>query len=210
MQQLTSNQRDDEWFEARTGVATASRFADIMAKGRNGNELAGRKNYRAQLVTERLTNNREEMRTSAAMDWGTDYEDVARLRYELKTGNSVTEGGFYKHDKLEAGASPDGFIDEDGLIEIKCPNTNTHIETLKRQDIPKQYYWQVMGQMWITGRQWCDFVSFDPRLPEQAQLFITRIDRDDNAIKMLVDEITGFLREVEAEVKFIENYKGGA
>ena len=185
MQQLTSNQRDDEWFEARIGVATASRFSDIMAKGRNGSELAGRKNYRAQLVTERLTNNREEMRTSAAMEWGTDYEDVARLRYELKTGNSVTEGGFYKHDKLEAGASPDGFIDEDGLIEIKCPNTNTHIETLKRQDIPKQHYWQVMGQMWITGRKWCDFVSFDPRLPEQAQLFITRIDRDDNAIKIL-------------------------
>ena len=200
-------QRTDEWYEARLGKATASNFSAIMAKGRNGNELAGRKNYRAQLVSERLTATKSDSFTSAAMEWGVETEDTAKLRYELRSGNTVEDCGFYAHDKLQAGASPDGLIGEDGLIEIKCPNSATHIDTLKRQDIPQQYYWQVMGQMWITGRQWCDFVSFDPRMPANAQLFIKRIERDDEAIKTLEAEVTTFLREVAAEVQFIEAYK---
>lgn len=209
MQQLTNDQRTDEWFALRLGRATASRFGDIMAKGRNGYEPAARKNYRAQLVSERLTGVKDETYTSAAMQWGVDNEETARLRYELRTGNEPVECGFFTHDTLQAGASPDGLIGDDGLLEIKCPNSATHIETLKKQAVPSQYKWQVQGQLWITGRQWCDFVSYDPRMPSNAQVFITRVQRDDAAIKELEGQITTFLREVEAEVQFIKNYKEG-
>lgn len=209
MQQLTSEQRTEDWITARLGKATASRFGDIMARGRGSAESAARRNYKAQLVAERLSGNKEESFTSSAMAWGTDFEDTARLRYELRSGNEVQECGFYLHDTLEAGASPDGLIGDDGLLEIKCPNTATHIETLKLQEVPRQYFWQVHGQMWITGRQWCDFVSFDPRMPPNAQLFITRVHRDEDIIEDLQAQVTTFLREVEAEVQFIKNYKEG-
>lgn len=202
----TDEQRTDEWYEARLGKATASNFSAIMARGKNG-ELAARKNYRAQLVSERLTATKADNFSSASMQWGVETEDTARLRYELRSGNTVEDCGFFAHEKLQAGASPDGLVGEDGLVEIKCPNSATHIDTLKRQDIPPQYYWQVQGQMWITGRKWCDFVSFDPRMPANAQLFIKRIERDDEAIKTLEAEVTTFLREVAAEVQFIETYK---
>ncbi len=205
--QITNDQGTDEWFNQRLGKATASRFADIMAKGRGSTEAAARKNYKAQLLSERLTGEKADTYGSAAMAWGTDYEATARLMYELKSGSTVEETGFYVHDNLEAGASPDGLIGDDGLLEIKCPNTATHIETLKRQETPRQYFWQVHGQMWITGRKWCDFVSFDPRLPENAQLFITRVERDEDVIKDLEAQVTTFLREVAAEVQFIESYK---
>lgn len=207
MQQLTNDQGSDAWFESRLGRATASKFNDIMAKGRNGSEPASRRNYREQLVDERLSGERAENFKSASMSWGTDYESAARLAYEFKTGNAVEETGFYAHDTLMAGASPDGLIGEDGLLEIKCPNSSTHRDTLKKQEVPNQYRWQIQGQLWITGRKWCDFVSYDPRLPSNAQLFITRVDRDDNAIAELEGQVTTFLREVAAEVQFIENYK---
>lgn len=195
-----------EWFEARLGKATASKFADIMA----GDKRAGYKNYRAELVAQRLTQVMPENFTSAAMQFGVDYEATARLKYELRTGQDVEECGFFIHESLEAGASPDGLVGEDGLIEIKVPNTATHIETLRKQVVPKQYYWQVMGQMWITGRKWCDFVSFDPRLPDNASYFQTRLDRDEEAIKLLETEVRKFLETVDQEVSFIKNYKGGA
>jgi putative phage-type endonuclease len=208
MQPLIANveQGSVEWLQARLGKATASRFNDIMAKGRNGNELAGYKNYRAELVTERLTESMAEFYKNSAMEWGTDTEPLARLRYELRTGNEVEECGFYTHASIEAGASPDGLIGDDGLLEIKCPNTATHIETLRKQVVPKQYYWQVMGQMWITGRKWCDFVSFDPRLTDNACYFQTRLDRDEEAIKLLETEVRKFLETVDQEVTFIKNY----
>ncbi|RYF29591.1 MAG: exonuclease [Chloroflexi bacterium] len=203
---LTDDQRTDEWFKARLGKATASRFKDIMITIKSG-EAAGRKNYRAELVAERLTGTKEETWTSAAMQWGIDNEPLAALRYELLSGNEVQECGFYAHQSLQAGASPDGLVGDDGLIEIKCPNTATHIDTLKRQDIPYQYYWQVMGQLWITGRKWCDFISFDPRMPENAQIFITRIERDESKIKQLEEQVTTFLREVAHDEQFIKSYE---
>ncbi len=206
MQQSTDDQRTEDWFEARLGRATASRFKDVMLTIKSG-EAAGRKNYRAELVAERLTGVRDEGYTTAAMQWGIDNEPLARLRYELLTGNSVEECGFFAHSSLMAGASPDGLIYDDGLIEIKCPNTATHIETLKSKKLPYQYYWQVMGQMWITGRKWCDFVSFDPRMPKNAQIFITTVERDDEAISKLEGQVTTFLREVAADEQFIRNYE---
>jgi putative phage-type endonuclease len=203
---IVVEQGTEEWHAARLGRATASRFKDVMLKIRSG-EAAGRKNYRFELVSERLTGERQEMFTSAAMQWGTETEPVARLKYELSSGNDVEECGFFAHPELMAGASPDGLIGDDGILEIKCPNTATHIETLRKRNVPSTYYWQVQGQLWITGRKWCDFVSFDPRLPENAQFFTVRVERNEQDIKGLESEVTEFLKEVETEINFINNFE---
>lgn len=203
---IKAEQRSPEWYQGRLGRATASRFSDVCAKIRSG-EAAQRRNYRAELIVEILTGEPTPNFTNAAMQWGTDNEPLARLEYSLATGNDVEETGFWQHDELMAGASPDGFIGTDGLLEIKCPNTATHIETLRTRKVPKQYMDQIMGQMWITGRQWCDFVSFDPRLPENAQMFITRVERDEVYITTLEEDITDFLAELEGELKFLREYK---
>lgn len=204
---VLAEQRSPEWFEARLGKATASRFSDIMAKTRSG-YAASRKNYMAELVTQRLTGAIPEPYSNTAMQWGTDNEPLARLAYELQTGNEVEETGLWVHDTLEAGASPDGFVNKDGVLEIKCPNTATHIETLELQQVPRQYLAQVQGQMWITDRKWCDFVSYDPRLPENAQMIIIRVERDEKYIEELETEVINFLKQVEEQVKFVKEYKG--
>lgn len=203
---VEAEQRSPEWFAARLGNATGSRFGDIVAKTRSGYS-ASRKNYAAELVTERLTGTHAEGFTTAAMQWGTDNEPVARLQYELLTGNDVQETGFWLHDEIAAGVSPDGFVNHDGLLEIKCPNTATHIETLQKKKLPRQYEAQVQGQMWVMNKQWCDFVSFDPRLPENAQLVIIRVPRDEIYIGNLEANIRDFLREVDELQTFIEEYK---
>ena len=200
-------QCSDAWFEARLGKATASRFKDVLAKLKSGTEPATRKNYRAQLVVERLTGQKAERFTTAAMDWGVETESLARLSYTLATTNLVDEVGFIQHAFLQAGASPDGLIGLDGTLEIKCRLTANHIETLKLGHMPPEHTAQVQGQLWLTGRNWCDFVSFDPTLPENAQLFIERIARDDDYIKMLELEVALFLDEVEADVEFLQQYK---
>jgi putative phage-type endonuclease len=192
------DQRTDEWYAARLGKATASRFKDIITKTKSGSYGAGRKNYRAELLVERLTGRSSERFTSAAMDWGTTTEELARTRYELRTRNFVEEVGFLQHDELLAGASPDGLVGEDGQIEIKCYNTANHIEALRSGQMPPEHMAQVQGQLWITGRKWCDFISFDPELPAQATIFIQRIPRDDTYIAMLETEIRSFLTELAA------------
>jgi putative phage-type endonuclease len=204
---VNAEQRSDEWFKARLGKATASRFNDVMARTRNGYG-AQRKNYMAELVTQRLTGNIPETFTSAAMQWGTDNEPLARLAYQLETGNEATETGFWVHEIIPAGASPDGFVNDNGLLEIKCPNSATHLETLQKKELPYQYKAQVQGQLWITEKEWCDFVSFDPRLPENAQMIVIRVERDEDYIKQLEDELVTFLEEVDEQVEFVKNYKG--
>lgn len=204
---VKADQGSEEWLQARVGLATASRFNDIMARTRSG-YAASRKNYNAELVVERLTGAAQDFFKSAAMEWGTNTEPVARLAYALATGNDAEETGLWLHDEIPAGASPDGFIGEDGALEIKCPNTATHLDTLVTKQVPRQYYAQVQGQLWITGRKWCDFVSFDPRLPENAQMIIINIMRDEEYIKDLETEVRSFLDEVEEQVKFVTNYKG--
>ncbi len=206
VQLIQAEQRSEEWFKARLGRATASRFNDIMARTRSGYG-AQRKNYKAELVVETLTGTQNEFYASTAMQWGTDTEPVARLAYILETGNEVEETGFWLDDELGAGASPDGFVGEDGLLEIKCPNTATHLETLERKEVPFQYRAQVQGQMWITGRKWCDFVSYDPRLPENAQMIIIHVERDDEYIKNLAQEVEDFMIEVVEQVEFVRSYK---
>jgi len=203
-----NSQRSSDWFKVRWGRATASRFSDVLAVGRNGQPLASRKNYLSELVIERLTEPPTEDNgyKSPAMEWGIVYEPVARLEYEMSTGNQIVEAFFEKHPRLEAGASPDGYVGEEGLIEIKCPNSATHLETLRTRAIPKQYMAQIQGQLWITGRKWCDFVSYDPRFPDNAQMFIKRVNRDSKFIKELERGINKFLKEVESEVKQVRRF----
>jgi hypothetical protein len=191
-------QRSPEWFAARLGIATASRFSAVLAKIKTG-ESAERRNYRAQLVVERLTRKPVEMYQNAAMQHGTDQEPFARMAFAAKSDAIVDEVGFLRHADIEAGCSPDGLIDEDGMIEIKCPfQTAIHIETLI-SGMPKEHVPQVQGQMWIAGRAWVDFISFDPRMPDKLQLFVQRIPRDDEYIEILSKEISAFMEEVKAE-----------
>lgn len=191
-------QRSQEWFAARLGIATASRFSAVLAKIKTG-EAAERRNYRAQLVVERLTGKQVETYQNSAMQHGTEQEPFARMAFAAKTGAIVDEVGFLRHAVIEAGCSPDGLIDDCGMLEIKCPfQTAVHIDTLKN-GMPKEHIPQVQGQMWIAGREWVDFVSFDPRMPEKLQLFVQRIMRDEEYIANLSKEVAALMEEVRAE-----------
>lgn len=193
-------QRTEEWFAARLGKVTASRVADVMAKTKSG-PSASRKNYLAELVAERLTGMQGERFQSAAMQWGTDQEPQARLAYEFLTDNPVEEVGFIDHPTIEMfGASPDGLVGDKGLVEIKCPNTATHIDTLLTGKIDRKYLIQMQAQMACTGRDWCDFMSFDPRLPADLQTFVQRVDRDDEVIAEIEDEVAAFLTDLDGTV----------
>ena len=188
-------QRTEEWFAARLGKVTASRVADVLAKIKSG-ESASRKNYKMELVVQRLTNKVGESFTNAAMEWGTEQEPFARMAYEAHTGTFVKEEGFVDHPTIEGfGCSPDGIVGE-GLIEIKCPNTANHIETVLESKAPSKYIPQMQCQMACTGAKWCDFVSFDPRVPEDLQLFVVRVERDQEYIDSMEVEVKQFLSEV--------------
>lgn len=201
-------QGSEEWFAARLGKVTASRVADIIAKTKTGYSTS-RTNYAAQLVAERLTGVVQESYTNAAMQWGTDQEPDARVAYEFLTSSNVAEVGFVIHPTITmSGASPDGLVGKDGLVEIKCPNTATHIETLLGAAVPAKYEAQMRWQLACTGRKWCDFVSYDPRLPEDMQIFIQRMDRDDAKIAALEDEVRSFLFEVEQTVRALNRRYG--
>jgi putative phage-type endonuclease len=198
-----------EWFAQRLGKVTASRVADIMAKTKTG-VAASRGNYLAQLVAERLTGQSADTFKSGAMQHGTETEPQARMVYEAETGQIVTEVAMINHPTIEmSGASPDGFVGTDGLVEIKCPNTSTHIASLMADKAPSGYMAQMQWQMACTGRAWCDFVSFDPRMPEDMQLLIKRVPRDEALIAEYEAEVIKFLAEVQETVdKLIELRRG--
>lgn len=197
-------QRTDEWYQARLGCVTASRTADILAKTKSGYSTS-RANYMADLIVERLTGKAPEGFTSSAMQWGTETEPQARMAYEIITGNEVTETGFVLHPQIEGfGASPDGLVGEDGLVEIKCPNTNTHISTLLDEKISHKYVIQMHVQMLCTERDWCDFVSFDPRLPVDMQLFIKRVERDKKLADEILGEVAKFLEEIDEKIEALK------
>lgn len=197
-------QGSQEWFQQRLGKATASKMHDITAKTKSG-WGATRANYAAQLIAERLTGKVAESYTNAAMQWGTETEPQARAAYTLHTGAVVEGVGFIDHPAvLMSGASPDGTVDEEGLVEIKCPGTATHIDTLLGEEIDGKYIKQMQWQMACTGRQWCDFVSFDPRMPLELQLKIIRVYRDSNVIRDLEMEVIKFLAEVENKVNALK------
>jgi putative phage-type endonuclease len=195
-----------EWFAARCGKVTASKIADVMSKGKGSAESAGVRNYRAQLVCERLTGTVEETYINAAMQRGTELEPLARECYEFLTGNTVDQIAFVDHPTIPmSGASPDGMIGDVGLVEIKCPNTATHIEYILGNMPPSQYLPQMLWQMACTGRQWCDFVSYDPRLPEELQLFVVRLNRNQEIINEMETAVIVFNNSVE---KMINDLKG--
>jgi putative phage-type endonuclease len=197
----TATQRDADWYAARIGKATASRFKDAIAALKSGAPAQAQRDYATELVVERLTQQPAQRYATAAMQWGTEQEPAARAAYERHTGTSVEETGFVAHDTLLAGCSPDGLVDWDGLIEIKCPyNSAVHIETLLN-GMPADHAAQVQGQMWITGRQWCDFVSYDPRMPAELQLHVQRIQRDPGFIADLEAKVTSFLQQVGTQVE---------
>jgi len=195
-------QRSPEWYAERCGSLGASQLADALAKTKSG-WGASRANLRAKLVVERLTGQQDEgFIRSAAMQWGVDKEEEARIAYSFVTGRDVSEVGLYKHPTIVGThASPDGLVGWTGCIEIKCPNSATHIETLKSNLIAHRYLLQMQWQMACTDREWCDFVSFDPRMPDHLMLYIQRVQRDDDMLKILESEVIEFLAEVDADVK---------
>ena len=199
-------QRTPEWFAKRLGLVTASRIADVMAKTKTG-ASASRSGYMAQLVTERLTGAPTEGFQSAAMEWGIEQEPHARAAYEAREGVLVDEVDFVRHPLLEAGASPDGLVGEDGCIEIKCPNTATMLEYIEDRSVPRKYLLQMQWQMACTGRNWCDFVAFDPRLPEHLQLLVIRVPRDEGVIAEIAGEVGRFLTELRDRVEHLQTVR---
>jgi putative phage-type endonuclease len=201
-------QGSPEWKALRCGRVTASRVADVVAKTKTGYS-ASRANYLAQLIAERLTGTAAETYTNAAMQHGTETEPEARDAYCFYHGVTVEQVAFVPHPKIDqAGASPDGLVGADGLVEIKCPNTATHLETLLGQAVPAKYIDQMQFQMACTGRKWCDFVSYDPRMPEHMRLFVRRVERDDKRIDFLETEIAGFLLEMAVKLAELNRVYG--
>jgi putative phage-type endonuclease len=200
MRLIECEQGTEEWHAARLGRVTASRVTDVIAKTKSGYSTS-RANYMAELVAERLTGTAAQAFVNDAMRRGSEVEPEARAAYEITQGLTVKQIGFVLHPDIDmAGASPDGLVGETGLIEIKCPNTATHIATLLGGSVPAKYNTQMQWQMACTGRTWCDWVSYDPRLPTEMQMYVERVERDDAMISSLAREIETFLSEVSKTV----------
>lgn len=204
-------QGSSEWYAIRLGKATASRVADIIARGKGGEPSASRRNYLAQIVAERLTGVTQDSYQSEAMERGNEVEPLARAAYALRKSVEVEEVGFVHHPTIQmSGASPDGLVGETGLVQFKCPNTATHIDTLRRGVIAARYMTQMQWEMACTGRDSCDFVSFDPRLPETMTLAIVPVERDLSAIVNLEYAVRAFLAEVDETIAELRGrYEGG-
>lgn len=193
-------QRTEEWFIARNGNVTASRIADVCARTAKG-WGAARKNYMHDLVVERLSGEHIQSGSGAARRWGQDIEPEAKIAYEFYRDATIVEVGFLPHPSIaETGASPDGLVGEDGLVEFKCPTVSVHLDTLDKEEIAQEYVLQMQWQMCCTGRQWCDFASYDPRFPEAMRLYVRRIPRDDILIRALEKDVTDFLTELRDTV----------
>jgi putative phage-type endonuclease len=201
-------QRTDEWFQQRLGKVTASNLHKVLAKTKTGYG-ADRGHYMTQLVLERITGNRADGYTSAAIQWGIEQEQFARAAYEAYRGVLVEEVGFIPHPTISmAGASPDGLV-EGGMVEIKCPESKTFLEVmLSNNPVESKYFAQMQWQMRCADRPWCDYVVFDPRFPPKAQLFIVRVNRDDRWIEEAETEVKKFLAEVDEKVQALKQKIG--
>lgn len=197
-----AQQGSAQWLYDRVGHCTGSRFGDVVKKLKSGKPSKERENYMMELVVERITGQPSDHWTSAAMLWGTEQEQMSRMSYEAATGAMVERCGFIKHPKIKwVGVSPDGLVDEDGGFESKSPfNSVNHLYTVL-DGMPDEHLAQCQGGMWVTGRKWWDFQSFDPRLPAHVGRYIQRIERDDAYIAMLEAEVIAFIAEVEAVVE---------
>ena len=186
-------QRTEEWFKHKIGKVGASRLDAVCAKGQG----VTRKNYMMELLIARLTGEYPESYTSPEMQRGIDLETEARYAYENLTGNVVMETGFILHPLIkDSGASPDGLIGIDGGLEIKCPNTATHLKYLMTDKIDTKYIYQMQWGMACTERQWWDFVSYDNRLPDKLKIYVQRFERDEDIIKFLTEEVEEFIKEL--------------
>lgn len=201
-------QGTDAWLAARCGAITASRMADLMARTKSG-WGASRANLAAELLVERLTGQSAARYLNPAMIWGTEQEPFARQAYSERYGVDVLEVGFIPHPEIaRAGASPDGYVGNDGLVEIKAPLSATHIDMLMSGKVPDRYLLQMQFQMACTGRGWCDFVSYDPRCPENLRLFVQRVPRDHSLILELEGEVVALDREIEARIADLQTRYG--
>lgn len=192
MQVSNVEQGSEEWHQIRLGKATASRFKDVLAKGQG----ISRNKYKAQLIAQRLSGKKSKGFTSWQMAQGTEREAEARLIYEAFTGNKVSEVGFVELDHIQAGASPDGLVNDDGTIEIKCTEELAHYEVMEKQKVPAEYVKQIQGQLWVTERQWCDFISYCPEFDPKNRMQIVRVHRDEGLIAELQREVPLFMQEV--------------
>jgi len=211
MQILDVAQGSPEWHEVRLGLVTASRFKDVLTQPRAKKDQEAGKlsevamSYLCELVAETLTGEHRSA-SAASLDWGHENEPLARLEYELTQGADVTETGIVIHDNGLVGASSDGFVGTDGAIEIKCPyNPAIHLKTVLSREMPKEHIPQVQGNIWLAEREWCDFISFDPRMPQgsKARLFIVRVFRDDEYIKKLSERVLDFAELVKSKSELL-------
>lgn len=195
-------QLSPEWFAIRKGKVTAGRIVDVMAGGKG----VTRQNYMNKLIDEVTTSEQPEGYTNAYMQWGIDQEPKARQLYELQTGYTVEQTGFVLHPTIEGtGASPDGLVGEDGLVEIKCPATSTHREFLLTGKIKTQYIYQMHWQMVCTERKWCDFVSYDPRMINpNLRLKIVRVPLDEELVSVITEAVVSFIDELNDNLKQLE------
>ena len=194
-------QRTEEWFQQRLGKVTASRISDVMTKTKSGAYGASRKNYMMQLLCERLTGGKQDDFQNAAMLRGIELEPFARISYEALTGRIVKEAEFIIHPTIQdLGASPDGLVDDCGMVEIKCPNTAQHVEFIRTGKVDSKYEWQMRAQMACADRDWNDYVTYDDRMPEHLQTGIRRILRDEKKEDEMLCEVKLFLEEL-AEIE---------
>lgn len=199
-------QRSPEWYQARLGRLTGSCANDMLSANKSGGEAAGRRNLRVRLMLERITGvSQDNGFQSADMIHGVETEAEALAAYEARTGSLISRVGFLQHTTLMAGCSPDAHLDEfTGLVSVKCPKQATHLETLKTKTVPTEYLRQIQHELWITGAQWCDFLSFDPRWPAHLQVFLTRVTRNSLDMKAYEQAALAFLKEVDVEVEAVK------
>lgn len=207
---LMVEQRSAEWFQARCGCVTSSRVDDAVRKLKKGGVSATRESYKMELLTEVLTGRSAYHYVSSEMYFGIENEPLARAAYEISRETEIQQVGFVFHPHIkQAGASPDGLIGEDGLIEIKVPNSTTHLTYMLAETVPEEYRPQMLWQLACTGRQWCDFVSYDPRMPEGLNLFVVRFERDEKAIVEMEHEVERFILEVNELADRLLKHKTG-
>jgi predicted phage-related endonuclease len=198
---LALEQGSPEWLEFKIGKVGASKIADITAKLRDGRYGASRATYLGELIAEQLTGVAADSYKSAAMQWGNDCEPLARSTYQFRRMVAIERVGCVLHPLIEGTlCSPDGLIAGDGMVEFKCPNTNTHVDFILGAAIPDRYLQQMQWQMACTGRLWCDYVSFDPRLPEDLRMWVERVERDNKRIGQLEAEVQGFLQDLAHQI----------
>lgn len=204
--ELAIEQNTDEWYKARLGVSTASKYGAFFMSGRGAGESTTYRNYVIQTALERITGKRAETVRTKAMDWGHETEQLAADRYEILTGAEAQACGFFYDAALQTGASPDRLVGDKGLLQIKCPEQAAHLKILKSGEVPSEYRWQMLGEIFVTGREWNDFCSFNPDFPPKAQLVVIRVHRDEELFEQLREAIELFNNRVAIEERFIKAY----